>query len=86
MEKKIKDIVRLLCAHEISKSEAIKKLLNLHIDIELFSVLQVVEWDGLDYWVVEDNGGDRVLIANATHIEHPDYNDWWVDRDKLNAI
>jgi len=31
MEKKIKNIVHLLCTHEISKSEAIKELQNLHI-------------------------------------------------------
>ncbi len=30
MEKRIENIVHLLCTHEISKSEAIKELLNLH--------------------------------------------------------
>ena len=62
------------------------KLLGIADVIERFSHLQKVQWEGLQYWVVEDNGDDKVLVANADYAGHPEYNDWWVDRDKLNAL
>lgn len=62
------------------------KLLGIAFVIERFSPMQKVEWDGIEYWVMEDNGEDKVLVANADETTHPEYNDWWVDRDKLNAL
>jgi len=62
------------------------KLLGIAFVIERFSPMQKVEWDGMEYWVMEDNGEDKVLVANADQTAHPEYNDWWVDRDKLNAL
>ena len=62
------------------------KLLGIAFVIERFSLMQKVEWEGMGYWVMEDNGEDKVLVANADQTTHPEYNDWWVDRDKLNAL
>jgi Glu-tRNA(Gln) amidotransferase subunit E-like FAD-binding protein len=45
MEKKIKNIVYLLCTHEISKSEAIKELLNL----KRFRKCDWTDIDGINY-------------------------------------
>ena len=62
------------------------KLLSIAFVIERFSPMQKVMWEGLQYWVIEDNGDDKVLVANADYAGHPDYNDWWVEREKLNAL
>ncbi len=86
MKEKINNIIDRLCSHEISKNEAKQELLNLHNVIEPFSFLQIVEWNDLKYWVIEDNMDDTVLIANATNKLNPEYDDWWVDRDELNAL
>jgi len=45
-----------------------------------------VMWEGLQYWVVEDNGESKVLVANSDNENATDYNDWWVEREKLNAL
>jgi len=50
-----------------------------------FSIGQKVMWGDLDYWVMEDNGEEKVLIANSEKVSDPDYNDWWVRRTVLNA-
>ena len=62
------------------------KLLGIAFVIERFSLMQKVEWDGMEYWVMEDNGEDKVLVANSNQTTHPEYNDWWVEREKLNAL
>lgn len=67
-------------------ADEIVKLFSIPVVIERFSHLQKVQWKGLQYWVVEDKGEDKVLVANADYAGHPEYNDWWVDRDKLNAL
>jgi len=65
------------------------KLLGIGGVIERFSIGQPVKWEGMKFWVVEDNGKKKVLICNCEdikNIQQPEYNDWWVDRDVLNAL
>jgi hypothetical protein len=67
-------------------AEEIVKLFSIPVVIERFSLMQIVEWGGMKYWVIEDNGGDKVLVANSDKTTHPEYNDWWVNRVELNAL
>jgi hypothetical protein len=62
------------------------KHLNISDVILRFSIGQYVDYKGSEYWVAEDNGGEKVLITNCEDVEDPDYNDWWVNRCDLNAL
>jgi hypothetical protein len=65
------------------------KLLGIAVVIERFSIGQPVKWEGMKFWVAEDNGDSKVLVCNCEDtkdIQQPEYNDWWVDRDVLNAL
>lgn len=51
-----------------------------------FSINEKVIWDGMYYWVLEINDEARkVLLANDRNQDHPQYNDWWVNIDEVNA-
>lgn len=54
--------------------------------IKRFCNEQPVEWHGIRYWVGEDNGEDKVLITNGRKQQDSEYNDWWVNRNELNAL
>ena len=65
------------------------KLLGIADVIERFSIGQPVKWEGMKFWVSEDNGDSKVLVCNCEDtkdIQQSEYNDWWVDRDVLNAL
>jgi len=62
------------------------KLLGIAFVTERFSLMQKVMWQGLQYWVIEDKGERKVLVANSNNENATDYNDWWVEREKLNAL
>jgi hypothetical protein len=62
------------------------KSLGIAFVIERFSLMQKVMWEGLQYWVIEDKGESKVLVANSDNENATDYNDWWVEREKLNAL
>tara|TARA_R110000782_G_scaffold181011_1_gene271439 strand:- start:280 stop:591 length:312 start_codon:yes stop_codon:yes gene_type:complete len=53
---------------------------------ERFSIGQMVEANGHEFKVVEDTGGNNVLISSNRSIKDKDYNDWWIPRENLNAI
>ena len=74
-------------AHEYYKAKL--KLLGIGVVIERFSIGQLVKWGGMKFWVAEDNGDSKVLVCNCEdtkNIQQSEYNDWWVDRDVLNAL
>ena len=80
---------RVMC-EAFEKQEAVEICTALNsiksLDTERFSIGQMVQWGGLRYWVMEDGGGDRVLIANSERADHPEYNDWWVPRGGLIVL
>lgn len=51
-----------------------------------FELNQKVIWDGMYYWVLEINFEARkVLLGNDRNQDHPQYNDWWVNIEEVNA-
>lgn len=72
--------------NEVDIDIATHKLLNLFNVRERFSINEKVIWDGMYYWVLEVNEEARkVLLANDRNQDHPQYNDWWVNIDEVNA-
>ena len=67
-------------------ADEIVKIFYPTVGVKQFPFLQKVEWDWSEYWVIEDNGGYEVLVANTPETTHSEYNDWWVNREELNAI
>ena len=62
------------------------KLLGIGGVGKRFSINEKVIWDGMYYWVLEINEGARkILLANDRNQDHPQYNDWWVNVDEVNA-
>lgn len=68
--------------------EWLEQRLNTRVpeEIQIFHFEQLVQWGGLKYWVIEDNGNDQVLVSNNKNQQHPEYNDWWVNRNLLTII
>ena len=51
-----------------------------------FSIGEKVIWNGMYYWVLEINEEARkVLLANDRNQDHPQYNDWLVNIEEVNA-
>lgn len=73
-------------AEHLNYAQSLVKNLTIPVVIGRFCKDQQVEWNDLKYWVVEDNGEDKVLVANSKTQQHHEYNDWWVNRDELNAL
>ena len=73
-------------AEHLDCAQSLVKKLAIPVVIGRFCTGQQVEWGELKYWVVEDNGEDKVLVANSKTKHHHEYNDWWVNRDELNAL
>ena len=66
-------------------ADEILKLFAIPDVSKRFSIGQKVMWDGIVYWVMEDNGEPKVLVANSENRHDDEYNDWWVYRYELNA-
>lgn len=76
-------------AEELHLFKSGQKQLPIHGVIERFSIGQAVKWEGMKFWVAEDNGKEKVLVCNCEetkNIQQSEYNDWWVSRDLLNAL
>lgn len=63
----------------------------LGLDKPLFKTYESgtkVKWEGSneDLFVIEDNGDYNLLIGTHTDTNHPDYNDWWVDKKFIKLI
>lgn len=67
--------------------EAINELLGLNKpEFKIYEIGSKVKWFGsnADFYVIEDNCDYNVLIGTHRNTNHPDYNDWWVDKKFIN--
>jgi len=78
--------IGLTKAEQIINSKIKGQSLPIDSVIKRFSIDEKVIWDGMYYWVLEINEEARkVLLANDRNQDHPQYNDWWVNIEEVNA-